>query len=167
MTIATLTIDPGECTGIAWGLDDNLVACDAATPGDELVLPATLNRATLEADCYVRRCVIELPRFYPPKAYGSPKRATAIGNSLIREAVTLGRWTERAIKLGFDVEEEYPRTWKGSVKKRTMCLRVIARMTRDERKMVSATLKRLGLAKSKTHNVLDAIGIFFWKVGRL
>lgn len=159
-----LAIDPGECTGIAWGIGCHLVAVRAATPGDALEVPDVVANTGLAGYGHM---VIELPKFYPPKVYGHPKKATAIGNSLIREAVTLGRWTERATQRGLTTQEIFPKEWKGSVKKRTMCLRIIERMTRDERRMVSAYLKSSKLAKSKTHNVLDAIGIFFWKVGRL
>ena len=168
-----LTIDPGECTGLAWGFGAHLLACAAAGPGDALEVPDVVNTAchvgnTFESvGAYGGHMVIELPRFYPPKTYGHPKRATAIGNALIRESVTLGRWEERAHLLGFTFEEIYPRAWKGSIKKKAMCMHVIKCMTPDERKMVSATLKASKLAKSKTHNVLDAIGMFFWKVGRL
>lgn len=165
----TLAIDPGECTGLAWGVGSALVACGAAKPHDKLHRPAAVLPAWAEAveQCEPIACVLELPKFYGPRAYGHPKVATSIANSLIREAVTLGRWTEQAVELGMSTEEILPREWKGTVKKRTMCLRVIAAMTPEERRMVSKTLKASKLPKSKTHNVLDAIGIFFWKVGRL
>ena len=164
MSVLTLACDPGECLGIAWGVDDRLVACDASTPSGVLVVPACINGQTFVAPS---RALFELPKYYGAKAYGHPAKATAIANSLIRESVTLGEWKRQARALGFECEEFFPRDWKGQVKKRTMCKRVIARLTRDERRMVSATLKQMKLAPSKTHNVLDAIGMFFWKVGRL
>jgi hypothetical protein len=157
----TLALDPGENTGVAWGIDGKLVACSLAHPGDLLSVPeGPARELVFFRDAH---CVIELPRLYPVGVYGSPRKATAIGNSLIREAVTLGGFKDQALRLGMSTEEILPRDWKGMVAKRTMCKRVIDRMTRDERRLVVA----LGLPKSKVHNVLDAIGIFFWKVGRL
>lgn len=156
----TLAIDPGECTGLAWGFGTTLVAVAAAKPGDALDYPPALPRNG-------GKCIIEIPRYYGSKAYGHPAKATAVANALIREAITLGGWACAARALGFKVSEEFPRTWKGTVNKRAMCRRIIKCMTLTERQMVAASIKAQKIPKSKVHNVLDAIGIFFWSVGRL
>ncbi len=156
----TLAIDPGNNTGVAWGIDGRLLACYLASPADALVVPSLLDGVTMSAPV---RCVVEYPKFYGVKAYGSSSKAYGVANSLIRESVTLGRWIERATVIGADVVEVLPRDWKGTLPKRTMLRMIVERMTREERRIVNA----LGLPKSLVHNVLDAVGILLWSAGRL
>lgn len=161
----TLAIDPGENTGVAWGFEGKLVACYLAHPGDELVIPYELrNCGGVGLGCKYAdvRAVVEYPKFYGMRAYKSPKVAYGVANSLIRESVTLGRWVERASHHTDDIVEVLPRDWKGTMPKQAMLRSIVARMSRDERKLVVA----LGLPKSLVHNVLDAIGIMLWSVGR-
>lgn len=152
-----LGIDPGNNTGVAWGFDGRVVACYLAEPGDALVMPAAL------AGAGPIHCVIELPKFYPPKTYGSPAKAYNVGNSLIREAVTLGGFKRNAEQLGATVEEVLPRTWKGTLPKKSMLRLIWERLDVNER----AQVKALGLPASLVHNVLDAIGLVLWSQNRL
>lgn len=55
------------------------------------------------------------------------------------------------------------RTWKGTVPKAQMTARIRARLTPEEAAMLAA----LQVIKSKEHNVLDAIGLWMWSIGRL
>jgi hypothetical protein len=162
-----LGCDPGNNTGIAWFLDGRLFACYLAAPGDELVVPALLYRRTplgpsTELDG-AAHAVFELPKFYPPKTYGSPAKAYNVGNSLIRESVTLGEWKHQARRLGMTLEEVLPRTWKGTMPKRAMLACIVKSLDVNERALVRA----LGLPASLVHNVLDAIGIGLWSCNRL
>lgn len=152
----TLGIDPGNNTGVAWGHLRRIVACYLAEPGDKLILPDALVAMPIH-------CVIELPKFYPPKAYGSAAKAYNVGNALIRESVTLGGFKRNAEQLGATVEEVLPRTWKGTIPKKSMLKNIWAALDSDERALVKA----LGLPASLVHNVLDAIGLVLWSYNRL
>lgn len=151
-----LGIDPGNNTGVAWGHNRRIVACYLAAPDDALVIPNAVANDGIH-------CVIELPKFYPVKAYGSPAKAYNVGNALIRESVTLGGFRRNALQVGATVEEVLPRTWKGTLPKRAMLRVIVAALDADERRLVKA----LGLPASLVHNVLDAIGLVLWSYDRL
>ncbi len=155
-----LGIDPGNNTGIAWGFDGRLVACYLSDPASALVVPRSIYETLPGASI---RCVVEYPKFYGVRAYGSSSKAYGVANGLIREAVTLGRWVERATQVGAEVVEVLPRDWKGTLPKRAMLKLIWFRLTREERALVLG----LDLPKSLVHNVLDAVGIVLWSAGRL
>jgi hypothetical protein len=165
MTDVTLAIDPGNNTGVAWGCDGRLVACYLSDPAGALVIPDSLR------NCggvglgvrYPVKAVVEYPKFYGVRAYGSASKAYGVANSLIRESVTLGRWIERATLIGADVVEVLPRDWKSTLPKRAMLKLIWSRLTREERALVLG----LDLPKSLVHNVLDAVGVMLWSCGRL
>lgn len=160
----TLTIDPGNNTGIAWGVNGRLFACYLASPADALVVPQGIVRDPTTGIPYSPvRAIVEYPKFYGVRAYGSSSKAYGVANSLIRESVTLGRWVERATLIGATVEEILPREWKGTMPKRAMLKLIWSRLTREERALVLG----LDLPKSLVHNVLDAIGMLLWSCGRL
>ena len=97
--------------------------------------------------------VIERPQVYQGRAQkGDP-------NDLISLAIEVGRIST----LFGEVEFVLPRKWKGTIKKEMMTARIIKTLTTNELLLV----KELKLAKSYEHNVLDAIGIGLWKLGRL
>lgn len=158
----TLAIDPGNNTGVAWGVNGKLVACYLSDPDGELVIPIGFG---IGNDTFgpPLRAVVEYPKFYGVRAYGSASKAYGVANSLIRESVTLGRWVERATIAGAEVVEVLPRDWKGTLPKRAMLRMIVERMTPDERRIVKA----LDLPRSLVHNVLDAVGIVLWSAGRL
>jgi hypothetical protein len=66
----------------------------------------------------------------------------------------------------YGVEPEYvePHAWKGSVDKNTHHARIWAKLKPDEQAIVSAAAR--GIAPSKRHNILDAVGIGLFAVGR-
>jgi hypothetical protein len=97
--------------------------------------------------------VVELPQVYPgSKSKGDP-------NDLIRLAFVAGRW----VGAGVGVETVKPRQWKGTIKKEVMLRRILSKLTDEE----LAMLKALKLPKSKEKEVIDAVGIGLWKLGRL
>lgn len=160
----TIGVDPGECTGVAYGFQGVLVGCHDATPDGALELPTMFQWAV--ANGRPIHALVELPILYYVASYGHPKRATAIGNSLIRESVTLGRWVERLRALGpqVTIEERVPKAWKGSAPKDAFIrTQIIPKLSRDERRLVVA----LKLPKTKLHNVLDAVGLMLTASGRL
>ncbi len=151
-----VAIDPGNCTGVAVFVDGVLVFAYASTPAGSLILPPgdILQRAS-EA-----HGIVELPRIYPSKGRN---RGTKNPQSIVRLAVTLGRWEERLNALGIAFDEVHPRDWKGTVNKDAMCRRIERRLTAAER----AVLDALELPDSKRHNVVDAIGLGLHRLGRL
>lgn len=97
--------------------------------------------------------VIELPQVYMgSKSKGDP-------NDLIRVAFAAGRCIGACPKF----ETVSPRKWKGTIKKKAMLKRILSRLSDEE----LGLLKGLGLPTTEEHNVVDAIGIGLWKVGRL
>ncbi len=102
--------------------------------------------------------VIEQPQIYEQRAQkGDP-------NDLISVALTAG-FVECALVFGGASEVQYvwPRKWKGGVKKNLHNARVLAQLEADELQ----ALKQCGVFASKRHNVIDAIGIGLWRLGRL
>jgi hypothetical protein len=149
-----VAIDPGNCTGVACFIDEKLVLAYASSPAGRLILPASPFELPAHA-------IIELPKFYGQRAYDDPAQATGTANSLIREAVTLGRWVERLAARGIDCDEVAPSEWKGQVSKGGMNNRTLRALSDAERACIPE------LAASKIHNVLDAVGVGLWYLKRL
>lgn len=98
----------------------------------------------------VGRPIIEVPQVYQGRAQkGDP-------NDLITLAVEVGRIGACFIG-GFELIR--PRTWKGTVKKEIMTKRILSKLTPTE-------MDVLGVLR-QNHNVVDAVGIGLWKLGRL
>jgi hypothetical protein len=101
------------------------------------------------------RAVVELPQVYNRRGAGDP-------NDLIAVAVTVGRIAQALGPLT-PCEFVHPHDWKGSVPKKVMLGRIEKRL--DENELL--VLNRADVIPSLRHNVLDAIGIGLWEVGRL
>jgi hypothetical protein len=101
--------------------------------------------------------VIECPQVYP----GSKKRVDP--NDLIKLARGVGRVEERAMLRGIRVHIVLPHAWKGSVPKDVFAGRIIGHMRPEE----AAILGAIKVSNSKLHNVIDAVGLGLWKLGRL
>lgn len=134
-----LAIDPGLTTG--WALFDDagrLVSCGL---GD----PPSVPLDTL-------RVLIECPRLRPREK--NPQ-------DILKLAVKAGEWGGV-----YRPRSEYltPNDWKGSTPKDTSHARIHAALTTHEQGIVDRAGK--GKAKSKLHNMLDAIGIGLHGVGR-
>lgn len=78
-------------------------------------------------------------------------------NDLLVLARDVGRVEQMAIDAGLRVELVHPRTWKGNVPKTVHQRRILAALDANERAMV----------EGKKHDVVDAVGLGLWKVGRL
>lgn len=134
-----LAIDPGVSTGWARIVDGQLVACGLGDP------PVTRS---------CPKVIIERPQVYRGRASkGDP-------NDLITLAIQVGRYTER---FG-GAEHVLPHTWKGSVDADVLCRRVLASLTPEEQAVFDRCTA--SVAKSKLHNVIDAVGIGKWSVKR-
>ncbi len=97
------------------------------------------------------RVLVEVPRIYP----GSPVRP----NDLMDLSFAAGQIAGAAD----NVQSVFPREWKGNVEKAIMTERIIA-LAKKRKEYKYATLPK---AKSKQHNVWDAVGIGYWHFGYL
>jgi hypothetical protein len=104
-------------------------------------------------------CVIELPQVYQQRKWkGDP-------NDLIQVALTvgaLGAWIQ--MHSPAEVKLVRPHTWKGSVPKDIMGNRILSKLETREEKIVKLAGAGLG---NKKHDVVDAVGIGLWSLGRL
>lgn len=100
--------------------------------------------------------LIEVPRHYPHNEKGDT-------NDLIDLAVQVGQLKAWCELRGATVELVWPRTWKGSVPKKIHNERVLRALKSFER----AALKFRPRARSYDNNMVDAIGMGLWKLGRM
>lgn len=148
-----LAIDPGLATG--WALLD----------ADGKLLDAGLGDPISRRGV---RVIIEKPQIYRGRASkGDP-------NDLITLAIQVGRYTERFLAHGCEVEHVLPHDWKGSIVPDVCLRRIYASLSQLERNTADPVLAPLArkplseetLEEGKRHNVLDAIGIGKWSVKR-
>ena len=145
---SVIGIDPGVTTGGSWFEDGALVQA-GATPADEFlefdplggIGPAIL--------------IIEVPRIYPRGGKGDQ-------NDLIDLAVLVGDLRGFYRRAGFTTRLVAPRFWKGTTPKPIHNKRVVATLTPAER----AFLPKRPRAKTFDHNMLDAVGLGLFQLGR-
>lgn len=146
-----LAIDPGVDTGWAeFALTGELRKCGLGHP---------------RSGEWLERIVVESPKLRP---YGEKNP-----NAILTLARTAGYLAGRAVEAACaSVQVEYltPNDWKGSTPKDISHARIWARLTDAEKEIADSYFRsapgRNGLAPSKRHNVLDAIGIGLFAVGR-
>ncbi len=97
--------------------------------------------------------VVERPQVYR-HGPGDP-------NDLISLALVAGAWGGSADRTGL-IEFVLPRQWKGNVPKDIHQPKILASLDPDERQLVEGIRP-----KSLRHNVIDAVGIGLWKLGRI
>lgn len=143
-----LSIDPGMCTGWAFFRAGMLERCGVTTV-DAPLCPA------LALIPHCSDLVVEWPQVYRPgQSKGDP-------NDLIKVAVEVGRWIERADLAGAATSTPTPNEWKGQVPKGVHHARAKGCLTPSE----LGTLPIL--PESKAHNMLDAVALGLWRLGRL
>jgi hypothetical protein len=146
-----IAIDPGK-HHLAWAkfLEGRLVACGLAE-GEPRELADVLEEIGARGEA-----VIEVPRVYPSRRWrGDP-------NDLIDVALTAGVAAGVLCRLGTKIEYVRPGTWKKNVPKRIHNDRVRSALDDHERLL----FETCGVAAFKRHNVLDAIGLGLWRLGR-
>ena len=103
--------------------------------------------------------VVERPQIYPmAQQKGDP-------NDLISVALFAGRLVQSIARQDTMVIQIHPRMWKGQVPKPVHNRRVIKQLSASERVVYAHGTK--GIAPKKVHNVIDAIGIGLWRLGRV
>jgi hypothetical protein len=148
-----LTIDPGACTGAAYFRQGRLVwvMCKRF----EQIWNDELRQFDLE---YAgQHLLIEIPRVYPSG------RQPVDPNDLITLAVRAGRLIEMSRGQLGTFETCFPSDWKAQVPDDILYKRLESVLSSEERVVVDA----YKCAKHTKHNMLDAIGIGLWKLGRV
>lgn len=149
---ALLAIDPGACTGWAFFGNGELFDCGVTE------IDAKPCRAVeiLQVNYSPKLLVIEQPEIYNDRSVwkGDP-------NDLIKVALQVGRWIERATLAGATVKTTLPKTWKGQTPKAIHNARALGKLSVLEANRVPR------MADSKRHNMIDAIALGLWTLGRL
>jgi len=149
----TLAIDPGNCTGWALASGDTILNAGVCDPSDINDRPVCWKKGPI-----TWRMIIEMPQITPT----TPNPA-----SILKLCVSLGRmveWFQRERPQSGPVSYVYPVTWKGNVPKDVHHARIVAALCPGEREKV----KTCGafIPHAKRHNMLDAVGLCLYAVGR-
>ncbi len=162
-----LAIDPGADSGWSLFLGSTCVACGL---GD----PRTSPRHRLSD---ITDVVIERPRIYP---HDKPDP-----NDILTLAIRAGEWGG-VYRSHANVRYVTPSEWKGSVPKAIHHARLVTKLSSDETALIQTVFRSgyrslkvrkimdrleappvpLPMPKGKQHNVLDAVGIGLFAVGR-
>lgn len=159
-----VSIDPGvsasNATGVAiWRDDGSMLDCALVRPKPKTRLEERVRGIVAHTRVYLIahtgietwQVVLEIPRVYHGKGKGDL-------NDLIDVATLVGGLAT----LGSSTHFVTPSEWKGQAPKDVTARRVLERLTPAERELFNDCDGPDGLK----HNVLDAIGIGLWKVGR-
>lgn len=157
VAVNLLSLDPGNVTGWAFFFNNKLRMAHAAKKESfwsKKSWPTCVDSSTIEA-FHLSTVLIEVPRWYP--------HDHSDVNDLLDLSVFVGELKRSYEAQGYQAELVWPRTWKGNVPKKITNNRTLAALTPDE----VALLPRRPRAKDFDNNMLDAIGLGLWKLGRL
>lgn len=141
-----LAIDPGADSGWAIFFGGMLVSCGLGqepNPAPKTGFPLV---------------VIEHPVIYPGGKTRNP-------NDVLKCAVSAGEWAGRYRRDGGEIRYVLPRDWKGTIDGDTCNRRAIEKLEDHERQVFEDALRTQRFGKKK-HNVLDAIGLGLFAIGR-
>lgn len=144
-----IAIDPGENTGGAYFVNGALVWAD-------LLSLINGTHRTVTADVLA----IELPFARPDDFTGQSAAVVAKRmNDLFSVNVCAGKWIMSVNAP--HTRHLYPHVWKGGLSKERHQPRILEALTPIERALIPK------LADYKLHNVIDAIGIGLFAIGRM
>lgn len=146
--MALIAIDPGKVTGFAEFSAPVLTHATVCTEEECLLLIE--NAAPVRQGKPAGDCIIEIPQAY----LGQQQKGDQ--NDLIKLAVMVGRYADRATACGFRVKLVKPREWKGQLPKDVCWRRVRETLTSFELDNIEK------FSKSRAHNMHDAIGLGTW-----
>jgi hypothetical protein len=141
-----VSVDPGK-NEFAWAyfVDGKLIRCNIGGFDKS-------RKIFYQVGGLVSEAVIEVPQIYPQRVWkGDP-------NDLIDVALTAGRVSASFPKVQF----VKPHAWKGNRPKSIDNDYTLSLLLQKE----LIVFNSCGVQKSKRHNVIDAIGIGLWKLGR-
>lgn len=142
-----LALDPGETTGGALFCRGRLVWCDQISLSGPHWPWGNWNPDQL---------VIEIPNAHESKGENRSKRDP---QAIITLAITCGQWIRHVSSR--DTVRLYPSVWKGQVPKRIHNERVLECLDVGERALIPK------LTPAKLHNVIDAVGLGLFQLGRM
>ena len=153
-----LVIDPGTRKNLGWAIFGSSAyvtsLIDAGVDSMEnLLVPGPY---PFRIGSSARVTLIEAPRWYP-------RKASVDVNDLLDLSVAVGELKRHFVERGSSVQLVWPMTWKGSVPKKIHNRRVLAALTEEER----GKLPKRPRAKDYDHNMVDAVGLGLWKLGRM
>lgn len=142
-----LAIDPGADSG--WALFENSTLRKAG-----LGAPALIKNAPLE------KVVVERPMIYPGgRQKARPRDVITLA---LKAGEVAGAWRSAT---GCDITYHEPDEWKGGAISKDMHQpRIWAALRDEEQEILSQACK--GKAAGKRHNIIDAVGIGLYAVGR-
>lgn len=143
-----VSIDPGECTGGAYFVDGVLIWAGVLSLLDG-------SHTAMHAD----RLAIEVMYIRPPDLQGKPEIVAKRLNDLLSVNIHVGQWI-RSVNAAH-TRRLPPHAWKGGLSKERHQPRITEALSDAER----ALLPRL--SDTKLHNVIDAIGIGLFDLGRM
>lgn len=142
---------PGSLVAVDSGADSGF----ALFEGGVLSLAALVSIDKIHDSlyCRVNECVVEIP----DRVKVNPK-------SIIKLALNAGRWIERfGLQTRAEVRAVEASAWKASTDPDILARRILACLTPAELARVPKTKSALGY----NHNVVDAIGLGLWRLGRM
>lgn len=142
-TSRLVAVDSGASSGFACFL------------GGELIVAALVSIDTIHDGlfCSADECLVEIP----DRVKVNPK-------SIIKLAINAGRWIERfGLRTRAEIRAVEASAWKASTDPDILARRIIACLTPEEMARVPRTRAAIGY----DHNVLDAIGLGLWRLGRM
>jgi len=151
-----MAFDPGKLA-VGWATADEkgIMRCGLVSDKTQPGLLRKLRDMQLGVATQGIRVVIEVPQVYRERNWrGDP-------NDLIDETIVVGALA--VLTLDADQKLTRPHGWKGNVPKDIHNRRVKERMTLAEQ----SVLEECGVKASLAHNVVDAIGMCLWSLGRL
>lgn len=161
-----VAVDPGvKATGIALFVDNKLTHVTLSRATDLEAMIQGLFDIEMPVDFgYPDAVIIERPTVYRRGGKGD-------NNDLISVAIVAGA-AGAAFGCGLWTTTEFvePRTWKGSTPKKIHNERIVDQLNKAEREVLDGLLsrtKKAKVAKSLVHNVIDAIGVGLYKLGRM
>lgn len=164
-----ISLDPGlHACGVALWRDGQLARCDLVKSpvlkGNDGEAMRSMVRAVAAWTMVnytqvvsVDACVVEFPRIYQRvanKSKGDPNDLTPLAGIAIGVLVKLDPTT--AVRV-------FPSEWKGQMPEDATTSRVRSRLDLFEAQCLKNAEER---AKSLAHNVVDAVGIGLWALGR-
>lgn len=144
-----ISIDPGKHTGFADFLGPKLRTAGVLNEKD------LFSQLPMTPYPFTTLVLIEHPRWYP--------RDQKDVNDLLDLAVLVGEIKRYYEMSSCKVELVWPRTWKGAAPKEITNARTVRSLSPAE----ITFLPKSPRAKNYDHNMLDAIGLGLWKLGRL
>ena len=143
-----IAIDPGKVSG--WAVFDEQKELMQASWGDSQQFKTACKLF------FYTKPVIEIPIAYPSRKVDP--------NDLIKLAIMAGEYAGYLDALGFpQAQFVKPVQWKGTVPKDVHQRRILKKLKPEELER----LPKRPRAKDYDHNMLDAVGIGLWKLGRL